>query len=90
MASGTSENSGKINCAKFLHVAGDEALKVFNTMQGGAEFLRGRGSNVKKGQYVEKNYRSKYWKQYYFIFLQEITYSHQACIYLIKNCNILY
>ncbi len=43
----------------------------------------------------EKNiYRSKDWIHYYFIFLQEITYSHQAYIYLIKIViyfiNLLY
>ncbi len=27
----TSEKSGKIKCATFLHVAGDDANKVFNT-----------------------------------------------------------
>ncbi len=28
--------------------------------------------------------RSKVWIHYYFIFLQEVIYGHQACIYLIK------
>lgn len=32
IASGISEKSQKVQCATFLHVAGDEALKVFNTM----------------------------------------------------------
>lgn len=32
VASGTSEKSGTIKCATFLHVAGDEAIKEFNTM----------------------------------------------------------
>ncbi len=46
---------------------------------------QGQGSNVKKNKklyiYV---YRSKVWIHYYFIFLQEVTYGHQDCIYLIK------
>ncbi len=51
------------------------------------EFLRDRGSNLKKGG----NYRAKDWIHYYFIFLQEVTYSHPVCIYLIKyNFNIRY
>lgn len=32
IASGIAEKSEKIKCATFLHVAGDEAIKVFNTM----------------------------------------------------------
>ncbi len=39
-------------------------------------------------------YRSKDWTHYYFIFFQEVTYSHQAYIYLIKILiyfiNLLY
>ena len=33
IASGISEKSQKVQCATFLHVAGDEAIKVFNTME---------------------------------------------------------
>ncbi|CAL9700809.1 unnamed protein product [Knipowitschia caucasica] len=33
IASGLSEKSQKVQCATFLHVAGDEAIKVYNTME---------------------------------------------------------
>ena len=33
IASGISEKSEKVQCATFLHVAGDDALKVFNTFE---------------------------------------------------------
>lgn len=33
VASGISEKTEKVKCATFLHVAGDEAIKVFNTME---------------------------------------------------------
>ncbi len=32
VASGISEKTEKVKCATFLHVAGDDAIKVFNTM----------------------------------------------------------
>ncbi len=39
---------------------------------------------VPQGQgLVEKKKVKKKWVHYYFIFLQQVTYGHQACIYLI-------
>ncbi len=32
VATGIAEKSDKVKCATFLHVAGDDAIKVFNTM----------------------------------------------------------
>lgn len=37
VASGISEKSQKVRCATFLHVAGDEAIKVYNTMEFGED-----------------------------------------------------
>ncbi len=45
------------------------------------------GAMQKKKKYIYIYiyiYRSKVWIHYYFIFLQEVTYGHQDCIYLIK------
>lgn len=33
IATGIAEKSKKVNCATFLHVAGDDAIKVFNTIK---------------------------------------------------------
>lgn len=33
IASGTAEKSDKVKCTMFLHVAGDDAIKVYNTFQ---------------------------------------------------------
>ncbi len=52
---------------------------------------QGQGLKCKKGAiWGEKNYRSKDWIHYYFIFLQEVTYSQQACILFDQNFNKLY
>lgn len=32
IATGIAEKSDKVKCVTFLHVAGDDAIKVFNTM----------------------------------------------------------
>ncbi len=84
-----------LNLLMMLHTVDDEICKAFAIWRWGTlflkyytiflpgtcrEFLRGRGSNVKKGQYEGKKYRAKDWIHYYFIFLQEVTYSLQACI----------
>ncbi len=57
------------------------------------EFLRGRGSNVKKGLY-ELGGGILVKRLDTLLFLQEVTYSHQAYIYLIKIVayfiNLLY
>ncbi len=49
---------------------------AYSVNQGRAESSSGAGARGKKK--VEKK-----WVHYYFIFLQQVTYGHQACIYLI-------
>ncbi|XP_067284600.1 uncharacterized protein [Pseudorasbora parva] len=78
VASGTSAKSGKIKCATFLHIAGDEAIKGFNTMD--FEELKGKFK-----RYCEPRKNLTYLRHMFFTRAQGPTELIDAYVTELKN-----